>query len=399
MPRPKHINKEFLDISQTIDAKSFAETVQAAFHGFIDYRRQGRVFYPAWYIILGALCGYLSKCDNIQEIATFMKLKNQWFAELLGTPVQAPSYNVFWTFFAYTKPDELKRILKQWFCLLPEELRDQLLVLDGKRIRGASKNNHLTHIVELFAAENKLTLYQERVPNKKNELAAVAPILEAVNVEGTLISMDAMFTQKKNATMIVDNKADYLMGLKGNQGTLLDEIQYYFKGACDAGFEGVNHDFYHYCERGHGREEDRTIQVTCDLEEWLPEVRDWKGLKTAVEVISERVVKGKTEQCTQYYISSRTGSAKEFADWIRGQWTIENNLHWVADVIMREDAATNKMGHSAENLTLVRRLAMNIVNFFDPSTGMATARRFAAYEPDYLKGLLMKLFSGVVKSF
>ncbi len=399
MPTPKEINKEFLELSKAIDVKQFSLSVRGAFHDFLDYRREGNTFYPAWYIILGTLCGYLSGCDNIQDITTYMKLKNSWFAELLCTPVKAPSYNVIWTFFACTKPDEFKKILKQWFSLLPEELRNQLLVLDGKRIRGASTGAHLTHVVELFASESQITLYQERVPDKKNELAALAPILEAVNVEGALLSMDAMFTQKANATLIIDNKADYLMGLKGNQSSLLDEIQYYFEDTCAVNFEGVEHDFHYYVEDGHGREEKRTIQVTCNLEEWLPQIDDWKGLKTAVEVVTERTVKDKVETCTQYYISSRIGSAQQFGSWIRGQWSIENNLHWVADVVFREDDATNKAGHSAENFTLVRRLVMNMVNLFDPSTGLAAARRFATHEPEYLKGLLIKVFTKAIKSF
>lgn len=399
MPKPKSINKEFLELSAALDVKKFAESVRGKFHDFVDYRREGKIFYPSWYIILGALSGYLAGCDTIQDIAVFMKIKNQWFAELLQTPVKAPSYNVIWTFFACTAPDEFKRILKQWFSLLPEELRSQLLVLDGKRIKGASTSTDLTHVVELFASESQITLYQERVPDKKNELAALAPILEAVDVEGALLSMDAMFTQRANATLIIDNKADYLMGLKGNQSGLLDEIQYYFEDAAQVNFEGVEYDCYYYEESGHGREEKRTIQVVCDLEEWLPQIEQWKGLKTAIEVTSERITKKKVEKCTQYYISSRIGAAMQFASWIRGQWAIENNLHWVADVIFREDEATNRVGHSAENLTLIRRIVMNMVNTFDPSAGLAAARRFAIHEPEYLKGMLVKVFGGSIKSF
>lgn len=399
MPKPKSINKELLELSISFDAEKFAESVRGAFHGFNDYRREGKIFYPAWYIILGALSGYLAGCDTLQDIAVFMKVKNQWFAELLHTPVKAPSYNVIWTFFACTRPDEFKNILKHWFSLLPDEVRTQLLVLDGKRIKGASTGTALTHVVELFASESQITLYQERVPDKKNELAALAPILESVNVEGALLSMDAMFTQKANAALIIDKKADYIMGLKGNQGSLLDEIHYYFEDATKNSFEGVEHDYYYYEESGHGREEKRTIQVVCDLEEWLPQIEEWRGLKTAIEVTSERVVKDKVETCTQYYISSRIGSAMQFGSWVRGQWSIENKLHWVADVIFREDEATNKVGHSAENLTLVRRLAMNIVNVFDTSSGLATARRFATHQPEYLKGLLVRVFKKAIKSF
>lgn len=399
MPKPKFINKEFLELSADLDVKKFADCVRGTFHDFVDYRRERKIFYPAWYIILGALSGYLSGCDTLQDIAVFMKVKNQWFAELLHTPVKAPSYNVIWMFFACTAPNEFKKILKQWFSLLPEELRSQLLVLDGKRIKGASTNANLTHVVELFASESQVTLYQERVPDKKNELAALVPILEALDVEGALLSMDAMFTQRANATLIIDKKADYLMGLKGNQSGLLDEIQYYFEDAAQVNFEGVEYDCYYYEESGHGRVEKRTIQVVCDLEEWLPQIEQWKGLKTAIEVTSERITKAKVEKCTQYYICSRIDTAIQFASWIRGQWTIENNLHWVADVIFREDEATNRVGYSAENLTLIRRIVMNMVNTLDPSAGLAAARRFATHEPEYLKGMLVKVFGSSIKSF
>ena len=324
MPKPKIINKEFLDLAKHVDIKQFAKSVHGSFHDFIDYRRSGRIIYPAWYIILGTLSGYLAGCDTIQDVALFLKMKNEWFAELLQTPVKPPSYNVIWTFFVCTEPDEFKKILSKWFSLLPKALSEQLLVLDGKRIKGASKSGFLNHVVELYASENQITLYQERVPDKKNELAALLPILEAVNVEGALLSMDAMFTQKANTALIIEKKADYIMGLKGNQGTLLNEIQYYFEDAASVNFEGVVYDFYYYENEGHGRKESRIIQVVSDLEEWLPQIKDWKGLKTAVEVTSERIVKGKTEKNTQYYISSRIGSAKQFADWIRNHWSIES---------------------------------------------------------------------------
>jgi hypothetical protein len=175
MPSPKKLNRQFLELSKVVDTERFANSVRGAFHDFLDYRVSEKTFYPAWYIILGALCGYLSGCNNIQEIAIFMKLKTPWFAELLRTPVKAPSYNVIWTFFVRTKPDEFKKILTKWFTLLPNDVRDQLLVLDGKRIKGASTGIHLTHVVELFASESQITLYQERVPDKKKRIGSVSP--------------------------------------------------------------------------------------------------------------------------------------------------------------------------------------------------------------------------------
>lgn len=204
--------KNFLSLFEARSTISLITDVKGEF--FTLHGTSSLVLYPVIYQVVMPL----------QDIAIFMKVKNQWFAGLLLTPVKAPSCNVIWTFFAYKESNKFKKILKQWFSLLPEQLRSQLLVLDGKRIKGASTGANLIHVVELFASESQITLYQERVPDKKNELVALAPILESVDVEGALLSMDAMFTQKASATLIIDKKADYLMCLKGNQSGLLDEI-------------------------------------------------------------------------------------------------------------------------------------------------------------------------------
>ena len=398
MPKHKVIEKSFLDFSNDVNPCELAQSIISAFQNFEDYRRQGRTLYPAWFIILGAICGYLSGCNTIQEIVIYIELKQEWFAELLQTPIKAPSYNVFWTFFVITKPEEIKNILKKWFSGIPESLKNQLLIIDGKRLKGSSTCSKIVHVVELFASEDQLTLYQEKVPDKKSELAAIEPILAAVDVEGSLLSMDALFTQRDIATRIIENKADYLMGLKGNQSKLHEEVIYHFEGAHKINFEDVEHDFYEDENTEHGRREKRLIRVVSDLDEWLPLTEKWSGLKTAIEVISVRTINEKTESCTRYYISSKIASAKEFGKWIRGHWSIENNLHWVVDVIFREDETMNRVGNTAENLSLLRRVSMNIINVADPMTSISTARQFATHEPRYLRGILAKVF-GSVKTF
>jgi predicted transposase YbfD/YdcC len=395
MPSPiTPISKEFLDLSKHLNAKAFAISVQGSFHDFPDPRKY-EVFYPAWFIVLIILSGFLAGCNTIKDIAGFARLRAGWFAETLGMVIKIPSYDVIWTFLTRSEPEGFKALLRRWFSSLPKELKDQLLVIDGKRLNGACKDKNIEHIVEMFAAESQLVLYQEKVPNKKSELAALPAILETVDVEGAIISADALYTQKKVAEHIVDKKADYILSLKDNQGSLCAETanlfdQINFKNS----FDEV--ECYETIDKGHGRKEKRKIRVVNDLD-WLPQLSQWKGLQSLIEVVSERKIGDKIERSQSFYISSRRADAKSFAAWIRSHWSIENNLHWVADVVFREDRAKNRLGNSAENMSILRRVAMNMVNLLDPGRGMTSARTIATHDPAYLTGLLAKLFMGSFK--
>jgi predicted transposase YbfD/YdcC len=143
-------------------------------------------------------------------------------------------------------------------------------------------------------------------------------------------------------------------------------------------------------EKGHGRSETRSVCVATDLD-WLPQKYDW-SLESIIEIRSERIIGDKIEIATRDYGSSRKADAKKFANWIRGHWSIENSLHYIMDVVFKEDASLSDVGYSAENMSLIRRLSSNIIKTFDPDRGVADARRNATYEPKYLRGLLGRVF-------
>lgn len=393
MPKRKTTNKQFLELCKDIDIESFRESVKADFTHFPDPRKSGQIVYPAWYLMLVILCGYFSNCDTLADIAHFAEARENWLKELTGIPYPPPSYDTFWWFLVRVKPEAFKEMLKRWFNQLPGQLRDQLLVIDGKRLRGASTSKEIVHIVEFFAAKNCLVIAQERVPEKTTEPKALPELLKNVNIEGALVSMDALFTTVNIAKQILKEKADYLFGLKGNQGSLHDELINFFVQAHDANYEGVEHDCYidEIGKKQHGRFERRTIRVVDDIG-WLPQKDTWDHLSTLIEVRSEREINENLEEATRYYISSRKGSAKEFSEWIRDHWGIENKLHWVADVVFREDDCLMNVGYAAENLSLIRRIVMNIVHVVDPECGLADARRNALFEPHYLRGALGKIF-------
>ena len=195
MSRRKSIDPKILEASKKFDACIFAETIKGEFSDFPDYRHnQKRVLYPVWYLSLVILCGFFCGCNTIEEITEYALLQKGWFSSLLGEPVSAPSYGSLWWFLVKTPPGALKSYFKKWFSKIPGSLRDQLLAIDGKRMRGANFLGHITHVVELFAADDRLCLAVEKVPDKTVERTTVSTILEQVDVEGAIISGDAHFT-------------------------------------------------------------------------------------------------------------------------------------------------------------------------------------------------------------
>lgn len=390
MPKRRTSDKQFADLTQEIDIEGFRDAIKADFANFPDPRRGGNVRYPAWYLILVILCGYLAGGNTIEEIADFAELRKKWLNDLTGCGLVAPSYDTIWWFLVRTDPEAFKKIISRWLSGLSSGLRDQLLVIDGKRLRGVSKDKHIVHLVELFASEDRLTIAQEKVPDKSGERCALPKLLDAIDVKGAIVSMDALYAHITDIQEVMNRGADYIVGIKGNQETLEAEIKNFFVQAHDVKYEGVEVTQVENNGKGHGRIEKRKVTVTNDLG-WLPQQDAW-NLQSLIEVRSERILNGSVEHAIRYYGSSRKADAKKFAQLIRDHWSIENSLHYVADVVFEEDASLSDAGNSAENISLIRRLAMNIFRIFDPDRRVATARRCAMHEPDYLRGLLGRIF-------
>jgi len=394
MPKRPTRDPKFAELKQDIDLKQFATSVKGAFQDNDDPRQITKTKYPFWFLMLLLLCGYLSGGNTVSDSTIYAELNIGWINALLRQTFAAPSYDTLWWLLVRLPPITFKRLLQKWFANIPEQFRDQLLVIDGKRLKGASTDEYLVHLVELFAAEQRLVIAQEKVPDKSSEPKVIEALLKDIDVSGALISTDALFANTTRAQQFLDHGADYLIGLKGNQGNFQAEAKNFFDQARDAEYEEVDVERYIPSpEKGHGRIEQRSICM-CTTLDWLPQAKTWPGLKTIIEVLSERAIDGKETSEIRYYFSSRIGTAKEFAGWIRGHWSIENPLHWVLDVIFREDAAQAKIGFIAENMAFFRRLSMNVIKTADPARGFADARRFCTYEPKYLRGILGKVFVG-----
>lgn len=201
--------------------------------------------------------------------------------------------------------------------------------------------------------------------------------------------MDALYAHIADVEEIMRRGADYVVGIKGNQGILEAECINFFEQAYAVNYEEVEVTQARSVEKDHGRIEERTVCVTNDLD-WLPQRENW-SLESLIEVRTKRTIAGKEEKSIRYYGSSRKGSANEFMNWIRNHWGIES-MYYVMDVVFEEDACLGDSGYYAENMSLIRRLAGNVIKMFDPKCGMTSARRCATYEPKYLRGLLARVF-------
>ena len=249
------------------------------------------------------------------------------------------------------------------------------------------------HMVSAWASANGITLGQRKVDAKSNEITAIPELLEMLNVTGCIVTIDAMGCQKKIAQKIWDGKADYVLSLKDNQGHLLQDVQDWFAHADQVNFAGMTHDYHETVNKGHGRMEVRRGWVVSDplAFDSIRYYEGWADLQTIVRVQRERRFADKTEREISYYISSLPPKASLILNAIRSHWRIENSLHWVWDVVFRDDDSRIRKENSSQNMAVLRSIALNILKQ-DPSKGSLRQKRYtAALEDTFLFHLLARV--------
>lgn len=244
------------------------------------------------------------------------------------------------------------------------------------------------HLVSAWATANHLTLGQVAVADKSNEITAIPKLLELLDLQGALVTIDAMGCQTEIATKIRERGGDYVLAVKDNQPTLLEDIQSCFTQAFDSDFAGLKYDQYETADKGHGRVEKRYYTIVSDPP-GLRQAERWEGLRVIGMCVSERTVTGKaTTMETRYFIGSRKASAKIYGRALRNHWGIENNLHWQLDVSFREDKNRVSKRHEAENLGLLRKLAMTLLKRHPDPRSVACKRLAAALNTAFLHEVL-----------
>lgn len=336
-------------------------------------------------ILLIAIAAVLSGAESWNDIAEYGDSKQEWLQTFLTLPGGIPSHDTFNRVFSALDPEEFEQGFAAWVGSIAKLTAGEVVAIDGKTLCGTRQDGkkQLVHMVSAWASANNLVLGQRKVDDKSNEITAIPKLLAALELSGTVVTIDAMGCQRTIAEKIIGKKADYILAVKDNQQLLLDDIKDSFRMlAADTVAEEID------C--GHGRVERRRCTVLGDLT-LLDKPGDWKGLRSLVRIEAERFHKatGKTEQETRYYISSLCPDATRLNQLVRQHWSIENKLHWVLDVAFGEDLSRKRAGHAAQNFSLLNRIALNLLQQETTlKRGVKGKRLKAAWDPAYLLKLL-----------
>jgi predicted transposase YbfD/YdcC len=344
-------------------------------------------------ILTIGLCATLSNAKSFEDMAAFGRAKETWLRSLgLTLPHGIPSHDTFRDVFRHLKPAIFQDCFTSWINALCDKLGIELVQIDGKALRGSrGLDGTCLYLVSAWVGANSLTLAQVAVEDKSNEITAIPKLLKMLELQGALVSIDAMGCQKDIACDIRATGADYLLQVKGNQPILEADIKASIDAAFDADFVGIKHDIWVDQRHGHGRDEELVCLVLYDLE-GLDTRADWVDLQAIIRVARTKWQGDKQTFEVAHYISSRRGSAAEFNSATRGHWGIENGLHWVLDVIFREDDSRLKDRTAAENLGQLRRVVASLLRQ-DKSKGSVSGKLLRAAWNDDFRAHLLNLLS------
>lgn len=362
------------------------ESLLEAFSGLPDPRREHpNKLHKLIDIVVIAVCATIAKCEGWEEMEDYGKEKEAFFKKFLELPNGIPSHDTFNRVFSVLSPLAWQSCFVSWMRGRSELSQEQLVAIDGKTLRGSKssgsgKRDDAKGALELVTAwmgENQLVLAQLAVPEGSNEIAVIPDLLEALDLKGATVTIDAIGCQKEIAEKIVEQGGEYLLALKANQKTLFNAVQDLF---ADQRKQGVALDKAETLDIAHGREERRSCWVIHNIHtiEQLNlagcDLTAWQGLNSLVMIESHTIRQGKTSWNKRWFLSSLKCSAKEALSKARQHWSIENQQHYPLDVVFHEDASRTRKGFAAQNLAALRRLCLNLLNL-DPTPKLSKRRK------------------------
>jgi predicted transposase YbfD/YdcC len=343
-------------------------------------------------IISLSICAVIAGADGWEEIEDFGHDKLDWLKKFLQLPNGVPSHDTISRVFRRIKPQAFQECFLRWTRALQDKLGLKLVAIDGKTLRRSHDRHtarNALHLVSAWSVENHLTLGQEAVDQKSNEITAIPELLQLLELAGAIVTIDAMGCQKNIAAQIVEQDADYVLAVKENQPTLYAALEDHFLHLHETDFEDAKVRRHRRRQKAHGREEDRYYYLSPVPESLRQASDEWAGLQSVGQVISITQRDGKEVSDVRYYISSLPVRVKKFASAVRGHWGIENSLHWVLDVTFDEDRSRIRKDHGPENFALLRRIATSVIKQ-DTSTNQSVkrARKRAGWNNDNLLKVL-----------
>lgn len=348
-------------------------------------------------IVTIALCAVICSADDWTEVAAFGRAKLAWFKTFLALPHGIPSHDTFGRVFARLDPVQFETCFLRWIRSLADVLPGTVIAVDGKEARRSHDQRlgkAAITMVSAWAADNHLVLGQVATDAKSNEITAIPELLQALALQGCIVTIDAAGCQTDIAQQVIAQGGDYVLALKDNQPTLAADVALLFQD-CHASRPGSYRvDHAQTIEKGHGRIETRDCWTIADPAVLTPLRRSaaWAGLQSVIEVRAERQRANDRTVATRYYLSSLPGQAQQALRATRSHWQVENSLHWVLDVAFREDDSRVRRDNGPENFAILRRLALNLLKQ-DTSMkiGMKGKRKAAGWDEAYLLRLLAPL--------
>ncbi|AGA30345.1 ISAs1 family transposase [Singulisphaera acidiphila] len=362
------------------------------FHELEDPRSSINLQHPLTSVIAIALMAILAGAAGPTAIARWAVMKEAFLVRVLDLPNGIPRKDVFRRVLMALKPDAFQSCFAGWLRSLRATaeaetgIEQPVLAVDGKTARRShDRKNGLgaLHSVSVWASEYGLSLGQVACAEKSNEITAIPELLRQVDIEGAIITIDAMGTQKAIAERIVEGKADYVLALKGNQGTMHQVVINHILEQWEDDFAGVDAGRHQTVESGHGRRETRTY-IQLPVPQDLPGLRSWNGLKSIGIAVSESVRDGKETDEVRYYISSLTVDVQRFARAVRSHWGIENGCHWSLDVTYREDESRIREKCLRENMAWLNRLSLSLLKQHPGRESVAMKRRSCGWSEEFL---------------
>jgi len=348
------------------------------------------IFSELLFISLSALiCG----AEGFTAMARFARAKKDWLEQILELPCGLPSHDAFGDLYAILDPEAFNECFMQWVAPFREAVQSEVVAIDGKASRRSHDNSRglkMVHTVSAWADQNKLVLGQLCVEDKSNEITAIPKLLELLWLEGCIVTIDAMGTQKNIAAKIIEKKADYILALKENHTTFYEEVQTLFSDQetlDDFSMQGKRLEESTALDKGHGRLETRRC-VVIEAVDWYREHWQWEGLRSLVMIESTRT-DGDAPATVQkrYYLSSLPAQSQLINEAIRSHWGVES-MHWILDMTFREDESRVRLGHAPKTLSMARKFALNLLRKAPGKDSIKGKQQTAGWNQEYLMEIL-----------
>lgn len=343
-------------------------------------------------ILVIAICAAIGGADGWEDIELFGETKEEWLREFLELPHGIPSRHTFSRVFAVLDAEQFQSCFVQWMQAVDSVTEGQIIAADGKALRRShdrSLGKKALYMVSAWASDNGLVLGQRKVDDKSNEITAIPELLDMLEIEGCIVTLDALHCQTRTVETIIEKQADYVLPVKENQPRLLETLQGLFDDPEE--MRWVECDHQRTVDKGHGRIEIRECWTTSDPEylRYIATLAEWQGLRSIAMVQAERRLGDETTVTRRYFISSLESDAKLLLHAVRTHWGIENKVHWVLDIAFREDDCRIRKGNGAENFAVLRHIALNLLRREKTAKrSLKGKRKKAAWDNDYLLKVL-----------